>query len=115
MSFPNMLDAFRDWQNNAKFTIVTKDVVDFQTEEVLAEYNFDGLFYPKQAREIALKPEGQRTWRWWSMVTSKDLELDTIVKDVNGKQFRVMASTNYSIAGFYDYDLTEDFVDDIEP
>jgi len=111
MPFPDMSDAFLDWQSSVKFSLVTKEVDDFEIKETLEEYNFMGLFYPSTPQQIALKPEGQRTWKWWSLITQKKLNLDDIVKDINTTEYRVMSVYNWSQAGFYQYELTEKYTD----
>ena len=110
MPFPNMQDAFADWTLSTKFAIVEKSVVDFEVKETQLEYNIQGLFYPMKPQEILLKPEGQRTWKWWTLITLKLLKLDDIITDMDGKKYRVMAKYDYSNTGnFYQYELTQAF------
>jgi hypothetical protein len=116
MAFPNMADAFRDWTISTKFAYIEKEVSDFEVKETQLVYNLQGLFQPATPQAIALKPEGQRTWKWWSLITEykekccRKLKLDDIIVDEAGKQYRVMAIYDWHIAGFYACDLTEAYI-----
>lgn len=108
--FPNMQDAFLDWQTRSTFSVVTKSLSNYQVSESKgAETSFDGLLYPQSAQQLAIKPEGQRTWKWWALISSKALALDTVIKDASSKEFRVMSVRDFSMAGFYEYDLVENY------
>ena len=107
MSFPDMTDALGDWTEPARFRKVTKTVSDYEVEETVKEEHFDGVLVPLEKQKVQLKPEGQRTWKWYQLITDKRLKLDDIVENQEGTEFRVMAIESWAMAGFYNYDLTE--------
>ena len=110
MPIPDMSEALFDWETSVLFSLVTKTVVDFEVSEAAAiNVTFLGVYYPMKPTQIALKPEGQRTWQWWTMITTKQLSLDDIIVDPNSVDFRVMVKKDYSQSGFYEYELTEKF------
>ena len=110
MSFPNMSEAFQDWQTATEFRKVTKTTTDFETVETTEEDRFSGMFFPLDAQKIAFKPEGQRQWKWWGLLSVKQLALDDIVVDQDDKKYRVTAVKDWmALAGYYEYDITEGF------
>jgi hypothetical protein len=110
MSFPNMTEAFHDWETNVRFYKITKTLNDFEVSETSETEIFCGEFYPLSTQEIQFKPEGQRQWKWWALITEKLLVLDDIVRDEAKKEYRVMGTKDWGVAGFYEYELTESFV-----
>jgi hypothetical protein len=109
MTFPNMAEAFSGWETQTQFKKVNKTVSDFEVTETTETEYFTGMFYPMKSQDIIFKPEGQRTWKWWNLLSIKSLALDDIVKDANDKQYRVMGVRDWSMAGYFEYDLTEQF------
>lgn len=64
-------------------------------------------------RQLAMKPEGQRTWKWsrLHMLPEPKLKLDDIA-NIRGTKYRVMSSVDQSEYGFMEYDLIEDYEHD---
>ena len=109
MSFPKFGNEFNDWNQVGKFILITKTLVDYEVSESGDKIRFSGIFYPMKNQQISLKPEGQRAWRWWSLITSQPLAMDDIVEYSN-VQYRVFSKADWSfIAGKYTYDLAEAF------
>lgn len=111
MSFPDMSREHADWARTEKFTRVGKVTQDHEISEDLSDVEpFDGIFYQHTAQEISWKPEGQRQWIWWHLITSKELALDDLVlKD--GVKYRVWQKTNWTQAGFWEYEIGESFIE----
>jgi hypothetical protein len=111
MSFPDMSRECADWRNSAKFTRVGKTTADHEISEDLTDVQaFDGIFYQHSAQEIIWKAEGQRTWRWWHLLTSQNLILDDVVQKDNVK-YRVMSKMDWSQMGYYEYEIAEAFLE----
>lgn len=107
---PSMASAIMGFEETMQFTIVNKQVVDHEISESSKTpviLWFEGNIQPLHSKELLVKPEGERKWKWWSLFTEMDLEVDTIIADRNGVQFRVMASNDWSQAGYQQYQLTE--------
>jgi hypothetical protein len=71
---------------------------------------FRGVVQPFSARQLIVKPEGERAWQWWKVHSETSLSLrgDDIIL-YRGKNFRVKTDSDYSDYGYYEYDLIEDY------
>ena len=61
------------------------------------------------ARKIAIKPEGQRLWKWWTATTTVKLELGWFIradKD-GGRLYEVMEEEDWGQARVYSYGFAE--------
>ena len=109
--FPDMSDVLSGFSETIKFAVVSKAIVDYEVSETKSsiEY-FTGVKQPLSAQKLRVKPEGQRTWRWWTMWSTKQLKLDDIIKDNCNREYRVMESSDWREAGHFVYELIEQAV-----
>lgn len=107
---PDVSGAMKDWFQPMVFTLVAKIVNGFQVVETPEETNFEGVIQPLNKRQLMLKPEGQRAWTWFTLHAEPvlTLQVDDVVNYL-GKQTRVMARTDYSIYGYVEYELVQDW------
>lgn len=97
-------------EQTMQFQIVKKTVVDGELAEaakVRPVLWFEGSLQPLHPRELLVKPEGERKWKWWTLFTDLALEVDTVIKDSDGAEFRVMASSNWGRSGYFNYQIIE--------
>jgi hypothetical protein len=83
----------------------------FQAVETPIYVNFRGVIQPYTERQLLLKPEGQRAWTWFTLHSDPVLTLE--VDDVvlwNSKQTRVMSRKDYTLYGFIEYSLVQDWI-----
>lgn len=108
MSFPSMRGVLKGFSKPVELTVVKKTLVDFDVAETaVATMKVVGLLVPASPRKVLMKPEGQRTWKWLDFYTEKALTLDWVMRDKDGREYRIMGVSDWSIAGFYQYDLAE--------
>lgn len=109
-TIPDVSGAMRDWYQPLTFFQVTKSVVDFQVVEDKLATNFWGVVQPLTDRRLVLKPEGQRAWTWIWVHADPVLafEVDDIVEYL-GTRYRVTSRRDYSIYGYMDYELVQDW------
>lgn len=109
-TIPNMNAAMANWFQPMVFGIVTKVTSGFEVIETMTETLFSGVIQPLTARKLNLKPEGQRAWTWLQLHAdpSLDLEVDSVVIYL-GRQTRIMAKKDYSIYGYIEYELVQDW------
>ena len=106
--FPQMASALRGWTKPSQMRVVKQTPADFEVfEDVIAVEWFDVFLTPMSAQKVDRKPEDLRIWKWWEGYTTTDIAPDTVVQDFNGTQFRVQAKYDWSQAGFFRYELTE--------
>lgn len=107
---PDVGDALLDWFQPMVFTTLVKSVDGFQNVETPTDVNFMGVWQPMSMRRLAMKPEGQRSWKWFTVHAQPSLVLepDEIVTYL-GEQYRVMAHKDYKLYGYVEYELVNDF------
>lgn len=109
-SVPQMGQTLDQWLQPLTVGIVTKTIKNFQSVETMVQYTFRGVWQVFTARQLMLKPEGQRAWSWYMIHTQTDLVLKVDdVFEYKGKQYRVMLKKNYSLYGYFEYDVVQDW------
>ena len=105
---PQMQSVFLNWGETVQMKVIKKVAVDFEeTEDVLAVVSFDAVLLALSPREVQRKPEGERSWKFWSMWTETRVERDTVVQDPDGKQYRVHSTQDWGQAGFFKSELVQ--------
>jgi hypothetical protein len=107
---PQVYDAMVNWFQPLTMTSLVKTIVNFQVVEMPTVYNFQGVWQPLSARQLMMKPEGQRSWRWFQLhcQPSVAFNVDDVVNYL-GIQYRVKAIFDYTQYGYVLYHLVEDF------
>lgn len=108
---PNMRTTLAGFEDTMQFQIVKKTIVDHELVESSKEIPvlyFEGVLQPLHDRELLVKSEGQRKFKWWTLFTDmENLAVDTVIQDPNKRTFRVMASGDWDDAGYFKYQLVE--------
>lgn len=111
MSMPQMRAAFAGWM---KRITLTRRVQTVEDDGLVVEndvpFTFRGTIQPLSPKQIALKPEGQRAWQWLQIhcMGSNALEPnDRII--YQGKLYKVMGQNDYSLNGFVEYHVVQDY------
>lgn len=110
-SIPNLGTAMLDWFQYLTFEQIVKTTTAFQVVETTVPINFWGLIQPFTERQLQFLPEGQRAWTWLLMHAQPQLELN--VDDVClflGVQTRVMTRRNYTLYGYSEFRLCQDWL-----
>lgn len=107
---PDVSGALFDWFQPMVFQALTKTVQGYQVVEDSLQYNFQGVIQPFTERQLMLKPEGQRAWTWFLLFAQPSLvlQVDDVV-DWLGRQTRVMSRKNYTLEGYVEYHLVQDW------
>ena len=130
MSFPTVAAALWGLQEVITFRLVVKSAVDFEVVEDEAggdifggggmgaggfsdpgaqQGTFVGTLEPLRPWKIQAKPEGQRTWKFWTLWTTTLLNLDDVIVDSASKRYRVMEKRDWNQGGYYEYEVSETF------
>lgn len=107
---PNMAMAFGNWIETGPVLIL--HTVLKQGEAVrLSRTTIAGTaVQPLSAQKIAMKPEGERAWKWWMIHATN--ALDAMVGDVieiRKVGYRLMAKFDFSRNGYSHFEAVEDY------
>lgn len=109
-TLPDMSTTMLEYFQPMIFKQLVKSVVDFQNVEVPTDINFQGVMQPLTEQALRMKPEGQRSWKWYWLHAEPGLSLkpDDVVT-YQGQQYRVMTKKDYSQYGYAEYHLVQDY------
>lgn len=103
---PNVSAALNGWQRAITLQKRTQIVDGYGgITFTLVNFTFMGTVQPLQAKQIELKPEGQRSWTWlqihiqqpgFSLTTNDEIL-------INGTIFKVMGQKDYTENGYIEY------------
>lgn len=95
---------------NIKIDLIIKINENGYLKEIKKCILTQGVRQTMTPRQLMMKPEGQRTWKWsrLHMLPNQRLKLDDIVK-ISEVKYRVMSSVDQSEYGFIEYDIVEDY------
>jgi len=111
MSIPYVANAFRGWTKRRLVRVVTKLVVNHLLQQIALIYTFDIMVQPLQPEQVRRKPEEQRAWKWYSIITkasNPELKIDSQIV-VDGIAYRIDSIQPWKEAGYRRYEATEDY------
>lgn len=107
---PNMRDAIRGFGRRVTGQVIKQKIEDHEAVQAgVDKLRATLVMVPLPAQKIAIKPEGQRKWKWWQATSATMLEVGWYVKpDRDGKRlFEVMEHEDFSQARVHNYQLAE--------
>lgn len=109
-TMPDVGEVLVGWFQPMVFTRVVKATENYQVVERAQNVYFRGVWQPFTDRKLQMKPEGQRSWKWYTVHADLALVLenDEVVKYL-GTQYRVMGIADYALYNFREYQLVEDY------
>lgn len=113
-ALPNVSGAMAGLFQDMTFGIMQKQVIGATglVQEIEVKVTTRGVRQPLSAQALAIKPKGQRAWKWEMIHCLPDVVLvpDDRIK-VAGSIYRVMDKFNYSEYGYVRYDIAQDYKD----
>lgn len=107
---PNVRDTVLGWSEMLVLVRLYKKIVNRENVNEEKEFTCMGMVQPFSARDLKVKPEGQRAWKWWMLHTTEQVALkpgeEFILK---GTKYKVMSDLPYFRNGYYEYELIETF------
>lgn len=107
---PKLNPAIGPWAQCFSFDCITKGLDNYQSIERKRNVQFRGVVTPLSPRQLEIKPEGQRAWRWLEVHATADLAIkpddEVVFKCV---RYRVMAVHDWSDYGYFRYEIAEAF------
>ena len=110
LTMPNMRGAVINWFRPFRGILVTTTIVDGLSKEVRREFDTAGFFKPMRPREVLIKPEGDRAFRWFVLYTGREIDFkpnDVVIR--KGVPYRVMGPWQLEDYGVKRYELVEDY------
>ncbi len=106
MPIPKQAGALWGLTSPNQFAKIRKTVVDYEVVESNdSVFSFEGNLQPVPAEKLRILTEGERDWKYWSLLTKeKRLQNDDVIADKDGRQFRIISGEDWS---FGDYLLAE--------
>lgn len=109
-NLPNMENTIMDWMQTIIFTMIKKTTENFQVIEKETKVVFQGIVENIKPSNLDMKPEGQRKWRWISVWSSPELELQIDDRfNYQHVNYRVMSKNDWSVYGYVQYECMEDY------
>ena len=107
---PNMASTLNGWEVPLSLIKVIQDVSEGDLVTTEKQINFMGVWQPFSMEQLALLPEGQRSWSHYWVHTKDKIDLKTADKiKFKGKPYKVIEKKDYSLNGFYEYHIVEDY------
>lgn len=112
-NLPNMSTTIEGWFQNIIVALVVKTMVNNRVVETTTDYETRGVLQPQTIQQLEIKPEGQRSWKWYMLHCQPSLSLKTDDEVViRGEHYRVMGRWGFDEYGFVQYELVQDYVAD---
>jgi hypothetical protein len=113
-SFPNVSGALASWFQPLIFLALEKTLVDGLSQDRFTQVTTSGVVMPLRPQQLAMKPEGERSWIWKKFFCLPVVKLnpsDEIIfgTDENGDKYRIMAKADYSEYGYIEYEVCQGY------
>ncbi len=103
-----MSGAFWNWTEPIQFNVVSTAAVDYEAIDTPEnQVFFDGVIQPLKPRDLLIKPEGERKFKYWTLWTEQELQPDSIIQDETGKQYRVMSKSDWRQGDYQQYEIMQ--------
>jgi uncharacterized repeat protein (TIGR02543 family) len=111
MAIPNVSGALRGWLKSREVYLIVKTVVNHLSVQYAEVLQIPMMLQPLQPSKLVRKPEEQRNWKWFEILTKKGERLfkhdDKIW--VDGIGFRIDSVQPWDEGGYRRYEATEDY------
>lgn len=107
---PQMQSTIFGFEETIQFQLIKKTVVDHdlvESNKIRVPLFFEGSLQSIHPRQLMIKPEGERAWKWRVLYTDFEMDLETVIEDSTGIQYRVMTKSDWNQAGYFMYELIE--------
>jgi len=109
-TLPNMGETIMGWFQNLTFSVITKTIVNMVVQETYTPVSFLGVIEALSPQLLAIKPEGQRQWTWYTVWALPNLVLkpDDIFTYLT-VTYRVMKRNDFTQYGYVQYEIVENY------
>ena len=107
---PNMSQTIIAWFQPIVFGVVTRAVVDYETQETVQQVHTRGVVQPYKPEPLEIEMAGSRSWNWRMVHCLPDLTLENnqyiYYEDVKYKVVQVLKYDEY---GYRQYNICETY------
>ena len=105
---PQMGEVLPSWFQTLTFDVISKSLVDYEVVETKTRITTRGVRQPMTAKDLAIKPEGQRAWKWETIHCLPDvvLEVDDVIIFDNTR-YRVKQRWDWREYGYVQYEICQ--------
>jgi hypothetical protein len=104
----NVSGALRGWMALRKYKIVTTEIINYRQVETEVEKVANMMIQPLPQQIVDKKPEGQRDWKYWTIWSNAEFNLNDIII-VNNKRYKIKSKQDWGEAKYYQYETIEDY------
>ena len=107
---PNVQAAVELWMQPMDVGVVQSSQVSGLAQEVVIWKPTHANRQPFTDQQLAIRPQGERAWRWSVLYAAPDLVLvPGDIAIVKGVRMRVMEKLDWSEYGYFTYNCVEDY------
>lgn len=113
---PSMRRTITGWFRPLVLGRIIETIKDLQVVQKVTQVKTYGTIQPFSAQQLKLKPEGERSWKWWMLhvLPETQIKLGEYFW-YQGSKYRTMSDRNYSEYGYVEYELVQDYNDSANP
>ena len=108
-AMPNVAESVMELLLPVTIVVVQKEQIAGRTEEINIEIDTKASIQPDN-QKLAIKTEGQRAWKYWTLYALSNLDL---IPDqgfvMDGQGYRVLDKVDWSKYGYFQYSVIEDY------
>ena len=108
-AMPNVAESVMELLLPVTIVVVQKEQIAGRTEEINIEIDTKASIQPDN-QKLAIKTEGQRAWKYWTLYALSNLDLiPDQVFVMDGQGYRVLDKVDWSKYGYFQYSVIEDY------
>ena len=109
-NMPNMANTLSGWEAPLSLIKVTQSIIDGDAVFNEQITNFMGVIQPLRSEDLAMKPEGQRSWKYYWIHTNSNLPFQTADKIIfKDKRYKITDIKDYGLNGFRELEVILDY------
>lgn len=111
MAIPWVSGALRGWTKRRQVRIVSKTIVDHLVVQSASIVIADLMIQPLQPWKVNRKPEEQRNWQWFELISTLSSPVFTYDTQVwiDGIGYRIESKQPWEEGGYRRYEAREDY------
>lgn len=108
---PQVDEVLSGWQISFMVKFIKQVQIDGEFVDRSTLHKIYGVLQPLKNEELQAKPEGQRAWKWYWLHVQKQYPRlpDGYIITINDEDYKVMASKDYTLNGYNEYHLLQDY------